>query len=322
MSKKKIIAIVITVVMLAVIFHKINWPMLLATFKNFNCKNLWLTAIFYVLAMYLRGIRWKALLLNDPKYSSINLGEIFIAGSMLNIFLPARAGDLYRAYYLGAVKNEKKMKVFGSIILERILDGISVFLILIAAVLMYCRQEWILKISCWIGVLFVGSLIAFIIIFKFNKINQICNQLIKIVPKAENFIQKIASYANSFMEGFKVFDNFQCSLIAVISSFVIWGLEAYVVYLILNSFDLLLGFSASLFVLSLTSFSTMIPSTSVFLGPYQCAYIIALGIFGVQKSAVLAISMVHQGILTIILTILGGFYILKFNISLKDINKT
>ena len=80
-----------------------------------------------------------------------------------------------------------------------------------------------------------------------------------------------------------------------------------------------LGFAASLFVISLISFSTMIPSTSVFLGPYQYAYILALGIFGVQKSTTLAISTVHQGILVLILVAIGGYYLLKFNISVKDI---
>ena len=66
----------------------------------------------------------------------------------------------------------------------------------------------------------------------------------------------------------------------------------------------------------------MIPSTSVFLGPYQYAYILALGIFGVQKSTTLAISTVHQGILTIILTVLGLFYLFRFNISIKDIKNS
>ena len=62
----------------------------------------------------------------------------------------------------------------------------------------------------------------------------------------------------------------------------------------------------------------MIPSASVFVGPYQYAYILALGIFGVSKSVSLAVATVHQGIMMIILAILGGIFLLKFNISVKD----
>ena len=173
MSKKKIAALLITIGLLAAVFYEINWKELIDTFRDFNFKNIWLIVPMYVLTLYARGIRWKALLLNNPKYSSLHLGEVFTVGSMLNIFLPARAGDVYRAYYLGSVKGEKKMKVFGSIILERTLDGISVFLMLLLAILFYCKQDWILHIAYGIGALFFGSLVVFYIVFKFNKIDAI-----------------------------------------------------------------------------------------------------------------------------------------------------
>lgn len=327
MSKKKILALTITVVLLVVIFYKIDIHELVTTFKTFNYKNIWLIVPLYVSTLYLRGIRWKALLLNDPKYSSLHLGEVFTVGSMLNVFLPARAGDVYRAYYLGSVKNEKKMKVFGSIILERTFDGICVFFILLAAILIYFKHDWILNLAYGIGALFIGSLVAFYLIFKFDKIGWICEKLTSFVKKFPEkliepsvaFVEKICSHTSSFMEGFQVLDNFKCTFVAAFTSALIWGLECYVAFLIVDSFNLGLGFAAGLFVISLISFSTMLPSTSVFLGPYQYAYILALGIFGVEKSTALAISTVHQMILIVMLTIIGVYCLFKFNISMKDI---
>ncbi len=327
MKKRKIAALVITVLLLGLIFYKINWGELIQTFKEFNFRNMVLIVPFYVLTLYLRGIRWKALLLDNPIYSSLHLGEVFTVGSMLNIFLPARAGDVYRAYYLGTVKSESKMKVFGSIILERIQDGICVFLILLFAVLLYCREQWIIHLAYGIGALFVGSLLIFYLIFKFNKIDFICEKSVAIAEKlpekmalqAKKFITKLCDYINSFIGGFEVLDNLKCTLVSFLSSFVIWGVECYVAYLIIDSFDLGLGFSAGLFVLSLISFSTMIPSTSVFLGPYQYAYILALGIYNIPKSTALAVSTVHQAILMLILSVIGGFCLMKFNISLNEV---
>ncbi len=327
MKKRKIAALVITIVLLAAIFYKIDWAELIRTFKDFDFKNILQIVIFYVLTLYIRGIRWKALLLNDEKYSCLHLGEVFTVGSMLNIFLPARAGDVYRAYYLGSVKGEKKMKVFGSIILERTLDGISVFFMLLIAILLYCKQQWILHIAYGIGALFIGSLAVFYVVFKFDKIDEVCGWFAKLAENlpekvcepSKLLIEKICCYTKSFMEGFTVLDYPKYWTIACVTSILVWGIEAYVAYLIVDSFSLGLGFSAGLFVLSLISFSTMIPSTSVFLGPYQVAYLMALGIFGIEKSTALAVSTVHQGILIIILSILGGYYLLKFNISMKDI---
>lgn len=329
MSKKKIVALLITLVFLGLIFYKIDWIKLLQTFKLFDLKNLWLIVPVYVLTLYLRGIRWKSLLLNDPKYSAFHLGAVFTVGSMLNIFLPARAGDVYRAYYLGENKQEKKMKLFGNIILERTLDGICVFLILLSAILLYCNQQWILNLAYMIGALFIGSFLAFYLIFKFNKVDFICDKLIQFSSKLPDFlstnliklIENIKGHIHSFMEGFEVLDSVKYSTQAFVMSVVIWLIECYVTFLIINSFHINLGFSAALFVISLISFSTMIPSTSVFLGPYQYAYILALGIYNVDKSTALAISTIHQGILMIILSIIGGYYLLKFNFSMNTNGK-
>lgn len=326
MSKKKIFALLITFAFLGLIFYKIDWHKLVQTFKLFELKNLYVIVPLYAFTLYLRGIRWKFLLIGDKKYSSYHLGTVFTVGSMLNIFLPARAGDVYRAYYLGCTKEEKKMKLFGNIILERTLDGVCVFLILLAAVLEYSKQQWILNLTYMIGAIFVGSLIVFYLIFKFNKINFICDKLSEFCQKLPHFVSgllvKIIEGAkihiNSFMEGFEVMNSLEYSAKSFSMSVIIWLIECYVAFLIINSFHLNLGFSTALFVISLISFSTMIPSTSVFLGPYQYAYILALGIYNVDKSTALAISTVHQAILMLVLTAIGGFYLLKFNLEIKD----
>lgn len=277
--------------------------------------------------MYIRGIRWKALLMDNPKYSSWHLGSVFIVGSMLNSFLPARAGDIYRAYYLGDNKNEKKMKIFGSIILERTLDGVSVFFILLFGILFYCRNNpVILSLIYVFGSIFIGSMIAFYLIFKFNKIDFVCQKIESLLEKIKlsklsNIIKSLNKHANSFMEGFEVLDSLKLSLKSVVTSAIIWGIECYVAYLIIASFNLSLPFSASLFVISLISFSAMLPSTSIFFGPYQAAYLIALGIYGVKKSEILAISLVHPIILIVLLTVVGIYYLYKFNFSLDNIKE-
>ena len=325
MSRKKIFALFISLAFLGLIFYKIDWTTLVHTFKMFDLKNLWIITPLYISTLYLRGVRWKSLLLSNPKYSSYNLGAVFTVGSMLNIFLPARAGDVYRACHLGSSKQEKKMKVFGSIILERTLDGICVFLILLFAILAYSNQQWMMNLAYMIGVLFIGSFVIFYLIFKFNKIDYVFEKLTYFSSKLPEFFakplikifQRLNVHTNSFVEGFEVLNSFKYTNQAFMMSLIIWLIECCVAFLIINSFHINLGFSAALFVISLISFSTMIPSTSVFLGPYQYAYILALGIYNIDKSTALAISTVHQGILMVILSIIGGFYLLKFNCGIK-----
>lgn len=330
MNKKQILTVSVTVlflIFLVYIFRDISMAEFVDAFKLFSFKYLFWIVVLYYFTMYLRGIRWKALLMDNPKYSNWHLGAVFIVGSMLNSFLPARAGDIYRAYYLGDNKNEKKMKVFGSIILERTLDGISVFFILLFAVLVYCKNNPVILSSIYFfGFIFLGSMLAFYLIFKFNKIDIVCQKTEYILKKIKLeklccIVQSLNKHANSFMEGFEVLDSIKLSLKSIVTSALIWGIECYVAYLIIASFNLSLPFSASLFVISLISFSAMLPSTSIFFGPYQAAYLIALGIYGVKKSEILAISLVHPVLLIILLTVVGLYYLYKFNFSLDKLKE-
>lgn len=316
MRLKQIFALLITILFLVLIFYKIDTHTLVQTFKEFDLTKLWLIVILYTLALYIRGFRWKPILLNNPKYFNIELAENFIVGCFLNIFLPARGGDFYRAFKLSKDKEERKLKILGSIILERTYDGICVFFILLFAVLSYCKQEWILNLTYTVGALFIGSMLIFYFIYRFDKINTISKWIIKgvsILPsKISNHlvivIQKITNHINTFVKGFESLGSLALTSRAFTITCISWTFEAVVVYLIINSFNVELGFSSALFVVSLVAFSSMIPSTSVYLGPYQYAYILALGIFGIDKSTTLAIATVHQTIIMLILAILTSIY--------------
>ncbi len=322
MNKKKFFALLITFIFLVLIFYKIDFQVFVNTFKIFKIKNLFLIVFLYIIGMYLRGFRFKTILLNDKKYKLLELSENFITGCFLNIFLPARGGDLYRAYKLGSDKEEKKMKILGSILIERTFDGICVFCILLFAVLMYCKQQWIINLTYSIGTLFFGSLITFWLIFKFNKLDWICENLIKFLLKLPNKINKpliglvkgLNIHLNTFINGFMVLSSIKYTVLTFIQTAIPWLIECYVAFLIINSFGLNLGFASALFVISLISFSTMIPSASVFVGAYQYAYILALGIFGIDKSVALGIATVHQCILLLSQGLMFAFINVKNNI--------
>lgn len=320
MKKKQIILLVITIIFLVLVFNKVDFGMLLDTVKKFELKYLLSIVCIFLLSLYVRGIRWKFLLMNNSKYSALNLAEIFTVGNMLNIFLPARAGDIYRAYYLGDEAGEKKLKIFGTVILERLFDGIAMFCILLGAILLYSDAKWILDLTVGIGAVFIIGIVTFYLIFKYNKSRQVCKFIVSKIPaeKAQRLIRKLNTYLNIFIKGFSAFKKPWYMLFILLLSFIAWGLEAVVACLIVNSFGLNLSILAGIFVLALTSFSTMIPSTSVLVGPYQAAYILALGLFGIEKSQALAISAVHQIILILIFTIVGGFLMLKFNIKAQS----
>ena len=314
---KKVVGLCITLLFLWFALYNINISGVVSIFKLFHLSYLPVIVIFYILSLCIRGIRWKLLLCNN-NYSWLHLAELSTAGTMLNIFIPARAGDLFRAYYLGKIKEESKLKIFGSIILERLFDGLSVFIILFLSIKIYFSHSEVLNITAkTAGIIFVGSIITAYLLLRTRKIKCLLDFIKKkIFPSVSNrthIFVKLNKHINSFCEGFQAFENKKILLQAFICSIAIWGLECFVVHFIINSFELVFPLSAAFFVLSLTTFSTMLPSTSIFLGPFQGAYILALGIYGADKEMALAISVIHNMILIVIISAIGLLWMLQSN---------
>ena len=319
--KEKVIGLLVSVIFIALIFWNIDFRQLIQTFKIFNYKVLLLFVPLYVIGLYIRGIRWKYLLCGDSKLTVKEAFFAFTTGNTLNSYLPARAGDFWRAYHVGKKLNESKMKLLGSIILERIIDGISVLLILFFAVLTYFKHQWILNITYIAAALFIGSLGAFYLVFKFNKISWFFEKIsnIHFLSRFKNQFDRIASLLNKFMQGFQALNNPKCFSMAFLTSCIAWGIECILTYILIMGFGHFYGFSIAFFVISFIALSTIITSSSVFVGPYQFAYILALGIYHIDKSNALAIAFIHQITIMLIITVISIIYFMATDTKLQEI---
>jgi len=319
--KEKIISIFISLIFILLIVWNLDFKQLFETFKIFEYKVLIIFIPFYILSLWIRGFRWKQLLCNTKKLSIKQSFFVFTTGNTINSYMPARAGDFWRAFHIGKKINESKMKILGSIILERIIDGISVLMILAFAVLTYFKKPWVLNITYIASGLFLGSLALFFVLLKYNKINVLFNALSKhkLLKKFEQLFDKIANLINKFLEGFQSFNNPKCFTLAFLASCTAWGIECILTYIIISGFGEHYGFSIAFFVISFIALSTIIPSSSIFVGPYQFAYILALSIYNIDKSNALAIAFIHQITIMLITTIITIFYFSIENTKIENI---
>ena len=289
----------------------------------FDYRILFLFVPIYVFSLYIRGVRWKYLLCLSEKLSVNEAFFAFTVGNTINSYLPARAGDFWRAYHLGNKIGESKMKLLGSIILERLIDGISILLILFFAIVTYFRHRWVLNIAAVAACLFLGALAVIYIIFKFNKIEYIFKKISEI-PFLSGFtaqLNTISGHLMKFMNGFEALNNPKCFFMAFFMSMLAWGFECLMTYMIILGFGVHYGISIALFTISFIALSTVIPSSSIFIGPYQYAYILALGIYHIGKEQALGTAFIHQMSIMIIITVISVIYFMKGNTSLDEIQK-
>lgn len=328
LNKKSIFTILISIIFVFFTFYNIDGKKLLDTFHLFNYKILFLTVPVYILTIILRGIRWRILITDNKKFKILELSEIYTAGSALNIYLPARAGDFFRAYFLGKKYNRPKLEILGSVVLERIFDGLTVLLILLIAMFAYYRNPWIVKLSAITAIIFIGSLTGSYLLFKFNKINEFCGFLkthLSKLPKkyaliSKKIVDKLNVWLNSFINGFEPLSNPRNMINSTLLSLLIWAIDCALIYILITNFGFDVNFSISLFVISFIALSTVVPSTSVYIGPFQYAFIMALSIYHINKSSALAIAFMLQSTTIILLSTISIIFFIRNNINYKNIN--
>ena len=110
--------------------------------------------------------------------------------------------------------------------------------------------------------------------------------------------------------------------IAILTSILAWGIECIITYILISGFSINAGYSIAMFVISFVALSTVIPSSSIFIGPYQYAYTLALSIYHIEKSNGLAISFIHQISIMLIISIIAAIYFSVANINIKKIKHT
>jgi len=318
---KKSLGIVISLIFIAIIVHQVDIGKTIQAFGRMNPLFILPIIPIYLLSFVIRAYRWKTFLSgNNLKFMSL-LSSIFI-GFSLNCVLPARAGEIYRAYFFSKKENLNKTKVFTSVILERFFDGFVLFTILVAVIYLVQRSALFSNIAYLAGLIFLGGLGALMIIVKLqesgNKREKVKSFLIKIGSNRENAINKAFSVLNSFFDGLKTLDSYQILLKIVFLTFIVWLLEGSVVFLVIKSFGIDITYLGAFLVLTITAFSSLIPAGPAAIGPYQWGYIIALNAFTVQTELAFAVSIVNQLILILIILSAGLYFMWKDHITINE----
>ena len=86
--------------------------------------------------LLIRGARWRALLagVGEGERPSLPLATAYLTiGYFANVLLPARLGDLARAYLAGASFRLGRLAVLGTIVVERVADGATMLVMALAA---------------------------------------------------------------------------------------------------------------------------------------------------------------------------------------------
>jgi hypothetical protein len=267
----------------------------------------WLLAatLLYVSLFPLRGLRWAVLLRPIQKVSVASATSGFAIGFMANNVLPARLGDVARAFVLGRREGIPVATTFANVMLERIFDGLTVVAILALSLeLAPPPARWVDAVSLGMAALFGGALLASILIARSeDRVVAIARALLAWLPPRT--ADRIEALLRKVGKGLALLDSAGRTIMVLALSIVIWSLEVAVYLLLQEAFGMSVSVLGMAAVMGLLTLGLTAPSAPGFIGVFEGTVIVGVTLFGVPAATAAAFAITLHLIHYIPGTLLG-----------------
>lgn len=305
---KIILPLALGILILYFLFRNTDFNKMWLILKDANFGVLAFSLVFGAFANYIRALRWKLLITPlgyNPGVSNLTLS--FFGNYAVNLALP-RAGELWRC---GVVAKEEKIpfsKLFGTLILDRILDTLTVAVLLLLAFcvnmqffLNYLKGNEVIFDSVMdvlkspaLYIVILSVAVLLFVIFRFFG-----NTLI---------VRKVCGFCSAMWKDMKSIGKMNQKKKLIFYSIAIYVCYFFYSYIPFYAFGFTadLGFKVGLVAFAMGSLSMIVP-TNGGMGAWHAAIIASLMLYGVSAESSEAFAFVVYGIQTIIWVPLTGF---------------
>ena len=321
---KLLFGLFISGVFLFFAFRKIDFVEMKQSFAEANYLIFIPSLVIIFLSHWLRSVRWQYLLKPIKKISVKHLFSALIIGYMGNAVLPAHLGEFFRAYIIGRKEHISVSSTLATIVIERILDLLSLLLIMAFAIIIYPFPAWVKKSGYILFILTMAIPIFLILLKKYTaQTVGLINQFLKFLPL--KFSQRIIEIIHSFVGGVQELESKKDYLIIMIQSIFIWACYWFVLHINFYTFNFIdtyqLTVTSSIVLLVITTISIVVPSSPGYVGTYHLLCQLSLELFGVPRSIGLTYAIVLHALNFVPVIIVGIIFTWREGLSLINLSQ-
>ena len=299
------------------VFHDLQPSQLLSVM---TIRSWWLVAasvFFDVLTYILQGLRWGLLLGPVGDLRPLRATQAIYAGLFTNEVVPLRFGELVRAFLASRWVGSGIEAVAPSMIVERFLDALWLAGGLALAAIFVPLPRNLIRAGDLLGAVVLIATFAFIWIVLRKE-----RALERAIPEevSQSGIQStVSSLMSRLACGLRAIGISRGLYAAVALSAGMLACQAFAIWLLMLSFGLRLSILAAAVVVLVVRLGTAIPNAPANVGSFQFFTVLALGLFGVEKTLAASFSIVDFLILTAPLWIIGLFALGRTGMSIAEI---
>jgi hypothetical protein len=266
-------------------------------------------------AICIRCMRWSVLMRPVAPMSPARLFPYAVIGYMANNLLPARAGEVVRAYVLGDREDVSRLGTLGTIAVERLFDGcVLVLMLLVAGAIVGFDDPKLKVIAVASSVLFLAAFVGFYVLtHSEERARRVLGGFIRFLP--DRFEHQAEVLTESLVTSLRSVHNWRSLGLVFVLSAIAWTVEAGSYAVIGQGFDLGVGFGHYCLLLAAANLAIIIPTFFGGTGPFEWAAKLVLVGAGVPEGTAAAYSVVAHGVILVPTTILGLLLLWSFGIS-------
>ncbi len=260
--------------------------------------------LVYYLGFPLRGFRWVLLLRGTGFRLSVrDSTEIIFLSWLVNCLVPAKLGDVYRAYLLKLNSPVSLSRTFGTVFIERILDLFAIAILGLAAGFWSFRLGLPPAIQVVVVLAVVVVVVLAIGLFTLRNFGR---RILSRLPIPERFLD----FYDRFEEG--VFNAVERRYIPLlgITTVAIWMTEALRLWFVVEALgypDVSLGLSGATFVALIGSLLTAVPLSPAGLGIVELGVVgVLVAAYGIPLQEATTIALVDRAISVLSIVVFGS----------------
>jgi uncharacterized protein (TIRG00374 family) len=275
--------------------------------RHIQSMNAWVLipySVLIILEVVIRAWKWQILLTPVKRCSFVRLNAATLIGLFANNVLPARAGEFVRAYAGSRLESISYSTSFATVVLDRLLDGLTVSAIFVLALLFQPLPDEIKLAGYAAAIIYLGTLVVLVgLIVKQNATVRLLEAVLRPFPlRLRDLGLRIV---RSFVEGLSVFRNPRLLAGATAISFLIWVGYALSLYLMFLAFNIDLTVAHAFVVLLILTIVLTLPSSPGFVGAMEWAIVFGLGLYAVNPDQAFAVAIVYHVTQYLPITIAG-----------------
>lgn len=323
MYKKFILGILISIISIVLVYlsvRNININDVSLALKNIQFIYVVLFIVVIIFMQWLRSYRWGVMLQPLEKMDQLSLFSVTSVGFLAIGAIPARIGELARPYLISKRSSIKMSSALGTVLVERILDGLTVLVIAITVLLLNDLPSWMLKSTILFSIFILLMFFCMAgLIWRRDTTLMIINKFLHILPG--KLANKLDGLISSFADGFQVITDIKSLFYLFFLSAFIWLVDVLAIYMLFLAFGFDLPVMASFVLMIILIVGIAIPTGPGYIGNWHLACVLGLSFFGLPEAEVLSFAVVYHFLSMVIVVVLGVAFLPFNKFSISDMKE-